>query len=106
MLRTYYPSVIILLDCFLSAAIQKGPRMRSGAPSYLCVSVSLRYLYSSPLLLREFCARSSDDMTHAPPGARVATLAHSRLASALTGGADGSVHRSGISCPHANSLLG
>src|SRR5216683_4561141 len=48
----------------------------------------------------------SDDMTHAPPGARVATLAHSRLASAWTGGADGSVHRSGFACPHTNSLLG
>src|SRR5713101_8092531 len=67
-------------------------------------------------LLRALCVKSlfpalllsvnSDDMTPAPPGARVATLAHSRLASAWTGGADGSVHRSGFACPHTNSLLG
>src|SRR6266851_4592339 len=48
----------------------------------------------------------SDVMTHAPPGARADTLAHSRLASAWTGGADDSVHRSRFACPHPNRLLG
>src|SRR5712692_8262165 len=47
-----------------------------------------------------------DVMTHAPPGARAVTLAHSRLASAWTGGADDSVHRSRFACPHPNRLLG
>src|SRR3989442_1005978 len=36
----------------------------------------------------------SDVMRHAPPGARVGTLALDRSASAGTGGVNGSVHRS------------
>src|SRR5437879_13582458 len=46
-----------------------------------------------------------DVMRHAPPGARVGTLALYRSASAGTGGVSGSVHRRWLGRPYRGGLL-
>src|SRR5260370_19952117 len=95
-----FAAVLTRASCCFFLRLSRFHARKRNSGSSLNRLPMLRHLVNlqAPITLRQgiplLLCEPSDVMTHAPPGARVDTLAQSRLASAWTGGADGSVHRS------------